>query len=73
MTAPAPVVCGRCHTPRIYRRIQTRVPGTLPVELGICDCDFARCQRDGCQGTLRHLPRTAVTCPHCNRPLWQGG
>lgn len=75
MTAPAPVpvTCGRCHTPRVYKRIQTRVPGTVPVEIGICDCDFPTCQRDGCGKTLRHVAPSATRCPHCNRPLWQTG
>lgn len=73
MTAPAPVICGKCHTERIYKRIQTKVPGTLPVELGICDCDFPRCQRDGCLRTLRGIDPHATRCPHCDRSLWRNG
>ena len=70
---PQTVDCGTCHTPRVYRRVQTAVAGTRPVEIGMCDCDFPRCQRDGCQGTLRHISKTATRCPHCDRPLWQNG
>jgi hypothetical protein len=70
MAAPV-VTCGRCHTPRVYKRIQTALLGTVPVELGICDCDFPSCQRDGCHGTLRGVPASATRCPHCNGLLWQ--
>jgi hypothetical protein len=68
VTAPT-AVCQHCNTKPVVRRVQTRVPGSRPVDLGLCDCDYPHCPHPGCKKIIRKLAIGVHRCPHCNGRL----
>lgn len=46
--------CRHCEkAPRVVR-VEPAATGARAVDLRICDCDYPRCQRQGCDASLRH-------------------
>lgn len=61
--------CWRCNTVPDVRRVHTAVPGARPVDLALCDCDWARCPHLNCRKTLRGYRQGSHRCPHCDGRL----
>lgn len=61
--------CKHCKTTPVVRRVHVQTPGSVPVDLGLCDCDFLTCTAKGCGKRLRDLPIGANKCPHCKAIL----
>lgn len=63
-----PPVCRHCNTIPRVRRVNTRLPGTIAVDLALCDCDYVRCPAKTCRKPIRST-NVPHTCPHCNGRL----
>lgn len=61
MSAPT-TTCHHCKTAPVVRRVA--IPGSHPVDLGLCDCDYIRCPHPACKKVIRELA-VPSTCPHC--------
>lgn len=59
--------CPHCKTTPDVRRVA--IPGSVPVDLGLCDCDYLTCPAKGCGRRLRNLPNGSHKCPHCKAIL----
>lgn len=69
MTAPAPAtVCKHCSKQPVVRRIHVRTAGSVPVNLGLCDCDYLRCPHPRCKKVIREQTQNHK-CPHCSGRL----
>jgi hypothetical protein len=70
VTAPAPAtVCKHCSKQPVVRRIHVRTVGSVPVNLGLCDCDLLRCANARCRAVVGHLPPATTHCPACRARL----
>lgn len=62
-------VCTHCNSEPIVRTVHTSIPGSVPVQLGLCQCDWLRCKVQSCREILRNLPIGQNTCPNCQTLL----
>jgi hypothetical protein len=67
MPVPTNAVCRHCNTTPVVRRVT--IPGSVPVDLGFCQCDYLRCPKGSCREILRDLPIGQNSCPNCKTVL----
>lgn len=54
--------CRHCEKAPKIVRVQPAAAGAKAVDLRICDCDYARCQREGCDVSLRYEKASPHVC-----------